>query len=48
MDVETLKELKRLIFVIYSAGFEAGYSQKVDIVSAYNHYWDILLEQIKE
>lgn len=42
------EEIKQLIFEIYSAGFEAGYSQEVDIVSAYNQYWDNLLELIKE
>lgn len=42
------EELKQLIFEIYSAGFEAGYSQEVDIASAYNQYWDNLLKLIKE
>lgn len=42
------EELKQLIFEIYSAGFEAGYSQEIDIASAYNQYWDNLLKHIKE
>ena len=41
------KELKQLLFEIYSAGFEAGYSKEVDIVTAYNKYWDLLMEDIK-
>ena len=42
------EELKRLLFEVYSAGFEAGYSQETDIATAYNRYWNKLLKDIKE
>lgn len=42
------EELKQLLFEVYSAGFEVGYSQKVDIVTAYNEYWNNLLNYTKE
>ena len=42
------EELKQLLFEVYSAGFEVGYLQKVDIVTAYNEYWNNLLNYTKE
>ena len=42
------KELKEILFEIYSAGFEAGYSQNVDIVSSYNKYWGNFLKGFKK
>lgn len=47
-DTLTEHELKQLLFEVYSAGFEAGYSQETDIATAYNRYWGNLLKQIKE
>jgi hypothetical protein len=41
-------DIKHLLFEVYSAGFEAGYSQETDIVTAYDQYWDNLLKQTKE
>lgn len=43
MNKIDIKALKDLLFEIYSAGFEVGYSQEIDIVSAYNQYWDIII-----
>ncbi len=46
-DEFSKEEWKQIIFEIYSAGFEAGCSsQKVDIASAYNQYWDNLLKEL--
>jgi hypothetical protein len=36
----TEAELKSLLFEVYSAGFEAGMSQDIDIVTAYNNWWE--------
>lgn len=47
-DTLTEYELKQLLFKVYSAGFEEGYSQETDIVTAYNQYWDNLLKKITE
>lgn len=48
IDNANIKKLKDLLFEIYSAGFEAGYAQNIDIVQAYNQYWDNLIKHIKE
>lgn len=40
-------ELKQVLFEIYSAGFEAGYSQEIDVVTAYNQYWSEFAKLIK-
>ena len=42
INLETWKEI---LFEVYSAGFEAGYSQEIDIVNSYNEYWNNLLKQ---
>ena len=47
-DALTEHDLKQLLFEIYSAGFEAGYSQEVDVATAYDQYWNNLLKVIKE
>ena len=39
--------LKTMLFEIYSAGFEAGYSQNIDIVTAYNKWFDGFKKTIK-
>ena len=43
-DEVSLGKIKQILFEVYSAGFEAGYSQEIDIVEAYNQYWDKLLK----
>ena len=43
-----LETLKKALFEVYSAGFEAGYSQETDIVKSYNKYWNDLLKIITE
>ena len=35
----TEKELKQLLFEIYSAGFEAGYAGNQSLVDAYDDWW---------
>lgn len=47
-NTQSESEAKRILFEVYSAGFEAGYSQKIDIASAYKQFWDNLLKQMKE
>ena len=47
-DRVNIEELKQLMFEIYSAGFEAGYSQEADLVSAYKKYWDNIWKEIRE
>ena len=39
-------ELKQILFEIYSAGFEAGYAQTDDITTAYNKYFDNLVQEL--
>ena len=48
IDEISMKELKSMLFEIYSAGFEAGYTKEIDIVKAYNQYWNNLIKRIKE
>ena len=36
----TMKDLKALLFEVYSAGFEAGYTKEIDIANAFNLYWE--------
>lgn len=43
IDTIDNEKLKQLLFEVYSAGFEAGYSQEIDIVEAYNKYWNNFL-----
>ena len=38
------KEIKDILFEIYSAGFEAGYSQEIDIKSAFEKYYNLLIK----
>jgi hypothetical protein len=40
------KDLREALFAIYSAGFEAGYSQKIDISTAFKEYLNILQRQL--
>lgn len=47
MDDFTPEELKAIMFEIYSAGFEAGYSQNIDIHTAYNEFWNTLTSTMK-
>ena len=45
-DIRTIREL---MFEIYQAGFEAGYSKDVDIRTAYDTYFKkVILPQIIE
>ena len=39
MDL-TEEQIKEVLFEIYAAGFEAGYSHEVDIQTAYNKFWN--------
>lgn len=39
-DYKSEEFLKSFFFEIYSAGFEAGYSENVDIVTAYNKWFE--------
>lgn len=41
-----IDNLKNMAFEIYSAGFTAGYSQEIDIKTAYEKYWKFLKELI--
>lgn len=41
----TIKDFKALIFEIYSAGFESGYAKEIDIVSAFNQFWQDITTQ---
>ena len=45
MDIKE-EELKRLLFEVYSAGFEAGMAQDIDIVTAYNQWWESTKKEI--
>ena len=42
------KEIKDILFEIYSAGFESGYSQEKDIKSAFEEYYNFLLSEVKK
>ena len=42
----TEEELKSLLFEVYSAGFEAGMAQNIDIVSAYNKWWESAKKEV--
>lgn len=41
------EQLKEALFEIYSAGFEAGMSQNIDIRTAYNEFWNVLKSNMK-
>jgi len=41
-----INDMKHMAFEIYSAGFTAGYSQEIDIKTAYEKYWKFLKELI--
>lgn len=41
-----MDNLKNMAFEIYSAGFTAGYTQEIDIKTAYEKYWKFLKELI--
>ena len=43
-----INNMKHMVFEIYSAGFAAGYSQEIDIKTAYEKYWKFLKELIIE
>lgn len=45
MSMIDLDSLKKLIFEIYSAGFEDCQNGR-DIVEGYNNFWNILLERV--
>lgn len=45
-DKTDIAELKTLLFDVYSAGFEAGYTQEIGIVEAYNKWWEVLQKEI--
>lgn len=42
----TEKQIKEALFDVYSAGYEAGYWQVADIVTAYNIYWNDLMDAL--
>lgn len=42
------ENLKRLLFEVYSAGFEAGMSKNVDIVTAYNNWGESAKKEVAE
>jgi hypothetical protein len=46
-DYKSEEFLKTMLFEIYSAGFEAGYSKNIDIVTAYNKWFDGFKNTIK-
>lgn len=33
-------DIKEIMFLVFSAGFEAGYSGKVDLAKAFNEWYD--------
>ena len=37
-----VKAIKDLLFLVYSAGFEAGYGGKTDLVSCFNRWYSAL------
>ena len=39
-DYKNEEFLKTMLFEVYSAGFEAGYSQDIDIATAYNKWFE--------
>lgn len=41
MDLETIK---RVLFEVYSAGYEQGYVQNEDIATAYEKWWKSIME----
>ena len=43
-----LEILKRSLFETYSAGFEAGMMQNEDIVTAYEKWWEALIEEARK
>lgn len=46
--MKELEILKRTLFEAYSAGFEAGMSQNKDIVTAYEEWWDMMMNEARE
>ena len=48
MTEKEIEMAKSLVFEIYAAGFEAGYSQAVDIVTAFNQFFDELVVALNE
>lgn len=47
MDL-TEKEIKDLLFEIYSAGFEKGYAGEVDLVTCFEEYYSELKKLIEK
>lgn len=43
----TEDQLKALVFEIYSAGYEDGHYRDINLVAAYNQYWDRLMRDLK-
>lgn len=43
-----LEILKRSLFEAYSAGFEAGMAQSEDIVTAYEKWWENIMESVRK
>ena len=42
------QQLKAAFFEIFSAGFEVASFKEIDIVTAYDEYWDSLMKDFKE
>ena len=41
-----LKDIKCMLFEIYSAGFQEGYMRNIDIVTAYENWWKDNVEEL--
>ena len=44
----TEKQMKEVLFNVYSAGYEAGYWQVSDLATAYNIFWNDLMDALKK
>lgn len=46
VDEINIETLKNLLFEVYSAGFEAGYTQENDIAKAFKQYWEETIKRL--
>lgn len=46
-DVMTNEELKAVIFEVYAAGFEVGYSGQTDLSTAFEEWWKTASKEVE-